>query len=68
MTHRAARIGIALIALTLVVGCGQKGSLYLPSAKKAKVPPVTTSAPPASSAPVSAPADSGLNPAPSGAH
>ena len=68
MTSSVTRIGIGLLAAALLLGCGQKGSLYLPSQKKSKVPPTSTAAPPGSTAPVSAPADSGATPAPSGAH
>jgi predicted small lipoprotein YifL len=51
----------ALIALVVAGGtlsaCGQKGNLYLPSQKKSKVPPSSSSAPPASTAPIATPGD-----------
>jgi len=39
----------AAVLLSLLAGCGQKGPLYLPDKKKAKVPATQTEAAPAAS-------------------
>lgn len=64
MTAAMKRMVIGLMLTAVLCGCGQKGALYLPSQKKAKVPPIATTVPPGTTAPVSAPADSSS----SGAH
>lgn len=58
---------VLALSAALLAGCGQKGALYLPSQKKSKVPATTTAAPPSSTVPIAAPADSAPAPA-SGAH
>jgi len=42
----AAALAALLLSAGLLAGCGQKGSLYLPSQKKTKVPPSSTQPPP----------------------
>lgn len=58
------RLGGTVLLGAALIGCGQKGPLYLPDKPRAVIPPQETSAPPATPAAAAGPEEYKKKPAP----